>query len=165
MEEWTKDLIALSEQEIEVVKQLEATGLLKAKREIDQAIELIKNNICEQFEAGMIEGGKRELKISNEDVLGITLTRGGVMLKVTDVNEVDDMFREDLLMEGAKIIDDEIYLKLNRDDYYIKDGKVYNKNVNEDLMKTYATLGKPIKGAEVKHRKSSVSIKINGETI
>lgn len=167
MEEYTKELVRLTEQSQELQRQIDATGLLKMKQGIDEAIVNLKEKMKDAVEDGSLKTGKREFTLNTGDILSIEPRKGRNDIEIGDINLIEDKYIEGEVVENAGVLPDgTMYMLLNPGDgYYSENGEVYKKIVNLDLVKNLVKVGKKIKGILVKKSRPSIVLGLNGKTL
>lgn len=166
MEEYTKELMRLTEQSQELQRQIDATGLLKLKQGVDEAIVNLKEKMKDAVENKTLKTGKRTFNLENGDVITIEAKRGRTDITVEDVSQIAEEYIEGELVEDAGVLPDgTMYQLLNPVYCYAINGQVYKKEVNLELIKNLVRAGKVIGGVTVKKARPSIIIGVNGKTL
>ncbi len=167
MDEKIKELVSLVAQRQEIVRQIEGLEILKQKQEIDNRIEQFKENVRVEIEANKkFKTGKQVADLFGRELE--LLTRDGALkTEIPNIDEVDKSFRIDRVVEDAIALPDgDIYIKANNDNYYVENGEVKEKLVNEPLIKNIIKAGGDVPtGVIVKKNRPSVSLKLDGQPL
>ena len=166
MEDCISELVRLTNKQVELQKQLEATGLLQLIQKGNEAIAKIKEQIKDEVSNGTIPTGKREIALPSGDTLAVEPRRGAIKIEVYDVNALPENYQDKEELPNSGVLDDgTMYQIVEGSQFYTDNGKVYQKVANEGLIKNYAKLGSHIDGVVVKQSQPSVVIKLNGKAM
>lgn len=166
MEDCISELARLTNKQVELQKQLEATGLLQLIQKGNEAIAKIKEQIKDGVSNGTIPTGKREIALPSGDTLAVEPRRGAIKIEVYDVNALPEKYQDKEELPNSGVLDDgTMYQIVEGSRFYAENGKVYQRLANEGLIKNYAKLGSHIDGVVVKQSQPSVVIKLNGKAM
>lgn len=167
MDEKLKELVSLVAQRQEIIHQIDGLEILKRKQEIDNRIEQFKENVRVEIETNKkFKTGKQVADLFGRELE--LLTRDGALkTEIPKIDEVDKSFRIDKVVEDAIALPDgDIYIKANNDNYYVENGEVKEKLVNELLIKNIIKAGGDVPtGVIVKKNRPSVSLKLDGQPL
>lgn len=166
MEKYAQELVSLTTRQQELQRQIDATGLLKMKQEVDEAIYNLKERMKDAVESGELPTGKQVATLPNDDVLTIEPRSGKTSVEVSDINELSEEYRDDKVLENSGVLaDGTMYVLLDGEEYYNDGNKVFKKDANLGLIKNCVKLGQQIAGVVVKRSRPSIVMQLNGKAL
>ena len=167
MDKYAQELVKLTAESQELQKQIDATGLLKMKQGVDEAIVALKEKMKDAVEAGVLATGKQDATLPNGDILSIEPRKGKTSVEVSNIDEVDDEYRNDEVVENGGVLEDgTMYTLLDSSEGFYADGTlVKKKSANLELIANLVKLGQNINGVLVKKSRPSIIIRLNGKVL